>query len=108
MKRLTFPQFARKLADVTLVAINSGTKISAKRSMIFGKVCCPLGAHPAFRKEGNGKPADWDAGPTWRISDDSAFAFACGFDGDGAIHHDITPSDRRYYALGQKYAARFP
>lgn len=105
-KRRNFQQFACKLADVTLQAINSGVDISRERSFIHGTVCCPLGSHPELRGH-SPKPAEWDSAPVWKITSKAAFAFALGFDNDVPENYGVSKRNS-YYRLGQAYAARFP
>ncbi len=101
-----FEAFKRRLASTVRRARARGVKVS-RLATIDGPraVSCPLGCHP----ECGPKPGEWDAAPAWGITQQQAFAFACGFDGDELRHLAIRVGPRNpYYLLGREYARRFP
>jgi len=92
----TYDIFRRKLADVVLVAINSGVKVGREPE----STSCPLGCGTKTQRH----PIAVIAAQCWGISLADAASFIVGFDGIGAIHCRQGP----YYELGRAYGKRFP
>lgn len=97
----TFERFRRKLADVTLAALNDGgppISSDGARGHHWMQCRCPLGC---LFDAGNRRPGDETAAKAFGIRTEDALDFINAFDGNDA-------GAGPYAELGAAYAKRFP